>query len=347
AIKNIKIDKMISGDGRKALLLTNPEGWIYPATIFPTVSLDDADGYSVYRNLGLYGATPASYSSTHNQYYVGDGTWWFMTPSGAVTGAWWRLKAVGSAADGGPLYSGDLIPPSDQSPYDFGEAWPENTVGGTNPGPFGSDYWSHFVPDRWGRYALFGNGDTNPIGPGVWDIANHIYSVETFGGSSQHHDWHGFTDYFVASEGRGGFIRSAKYNDPNSMFNVSSSYTRYDGGTSYETLTRPGQSPDGTKVSWHSEFLNGQNMPDVFWSVVYYPYPPTDLGAASAAGSGVALSFLPPKYTNRRWIDPATGKIDEVNGEVLYAREIKQYHVWRSASSTMGWDTVGTVAAEY
>ena len=82
--------------------------------------------------------------------------------------------------------------------------------------------------------------------------------------------------------------------------------------------------------------------------MVYYPYPPTNLDAASASGSGVEISWLPPKYTERRWIDPQTGQIDEENGEVLYAREIKRYHIWRAVAAAGPWQEVGAgIDAEY
>jgi hypothetical protein len=351
--ENIKIEKMISGDGRKLLVMAYDESTLYPTTIFPTAQLDDPDGYPIDRNLGLYGTTPSSYSTFHDQYYAGDGTWYFAMPTGGGPRAWWMLKAVGSAADGGALYDNSDFPVTDPN-YDFGEAWPVQADGGANPDPFGSDYWSHFVPDRWGRYALHSSVDrsySDPLGPGpgVWDIENAEYAVVTFGGGAQHHDWHGFTDWTVSSSGQGvdAKVLAQKYDDKNSQIVVNSAYTRYDGGTDYGTLIRPGQSPDGTKVAWHSEFLNGTNRTDVFWSVVYNPYPATDLEAASATGGGAELGFLPPKYTERGWINPATGQIDEVNGEELYAREIKEYQVWRSTSPTSGWDIAGTVAAEY
>jgi hypothetical protein len=44
----------------------------------------------------------------------------------------------------------------------------------------------------------------------------------------------------------------------------------------------------------------------------------------------VDVKFLPPTYTSRRWCDESTGDIDEQNGEVLYAREVKRYRLWRA-----------------
>ncbi|MEK7218719.1 MAG: hypothetical protein AAB728_04610, partial [Patescibacteria group bacterium] len=352
--ESVRINKMVSSDGRKVLLTDSGDDTMYPTTVFPVGSetVNDADGYATDRDLGLYGGTPDPITGMHNQYYPGDGTWWWMSPSGASPGAWWRLKTIGSAADGGPLYNNADYPVTDPN-YDFGEAWPENTTGGTHRDPFGSDYWSHFVPDMWGRYALHSSVDASPPGPGVWDIVNHRYKVYTFGNGAQHHDWHGFTDWIVSSGGPNDptgraatQVLAANINDPNSQFLVNNAYSRYDGGTAYSSLVRPGQSPDGTKAAWHSEYLNGTDAVDIFWSVVMYPYPPTDLAAAGNGGS-VSLSFLPPTYTDRRWINPQTGEIDEVNGEVLYAREVKRYRLWSSSSPTSGWSMVKDLDASY
>ena len=363
------INKMISADGRK--LIIEEDGRYFPITILAdgSAQLDVPGGYSMDRGFERIGNMDAGpVVNYHDQYMSGLGDWYYAMPSGSSV--WLRVKTLGSGPDGGALYTGDQLLPADQPPYDFGEVWPENYGGPFFPQPISSDYdpdltayWSHFVPDRWGRYALFSNGsDGLPIdrgsyyetvGPGVWDILDHEWVVPSHGGGAQHHDWSGFTDWTVSSSGSNpnGYpsqkIVAQKYDDPYSQIVVNSAYTRYDGGTNYASLIRPGQSPDGTKVSWHSEFLNGADATDIFWSVVYNPYPATDLEAASATGDGVELGFLPPKYTERRWIDPATGKIDEVNGEVLYAREIKEYQVWRSTSPTSGWDIAGTVAADY
>jgi hypothetical protein len=264
------------------------------------------------------------------------------------------------------------------SQHDFGEIWPENhgsvSTGNLNS-PFvhvpvqeynadGSSYWSHFTPDRWNRLALFANaadglpidrgGYYDDIGPGVWDYRNHEYIVPSHGGTGQHFAWNGFTDWNVASIGSiigDGYktqkLAVQKYDDPYSQITLNSLHTRYYNGTAYTTLARPGQSPDGTKASWHGEFLNGQNVTDIFWTVVYYPYPPTDLEAATGSVEEVAVSFLPPTYTDRRWIDPVTGLIDETNGEILYAREIKTYVLWRSANGTTSWSRVATGTATY
>ena len=356
------INKLISADGRK--LIIERSGRLFPISILPdgSAGLDDPDGYSMDRQFGPYGSSDGTpVSNYHDQYIAGLGDWLFVIPSQYAT--WWRIKTTGSALDGGALYTDDLLAPWDTAPWDYGEVWPENHgsvllgnraspwVQGNPHNPDKTAYWSHFVPDRWGRHALFSNaadGLPKGYGPAVWDILDHEYVVPSFGGGAQHHDWHGFTNWTVSSSG-GQYIDqkilAQKYDDPDSQIVVNSAYTRYDGGTIYSSLVRPGQSPDGTKVAWHSEFLNGRNAVDIFWSVVYYPYTPTNLEATST--SGVSISFLPPKYTERRWINPDTGQIDEINGEELYAREIKEYHIWRSTNQSSGWDIVGTVTAEY
>ena len=339
----ICLAKSVSPDGKKLIVFSYPQGTVYPTTVFPAFNIDVAAGYALDRDLGLYGNTPATVTQLHNQFVAGDGTWWFMEPEGS--NAWWILQAVGSAADGGPFCDNSDFPVTDPD-YDFGECIPGSTPGGSHPDPFGCEEWGHLCPDRWGVYALFSNGEVNPIGASIWDIENHEYLVETFGGGDQHNDWNGFTDWFVWTSGTpNDRIYTAKYDNPDSRVEVCYTHMRLYGGTQYFTDTRPGQSPDGTKVAWHSEFLNGQDATDCFWSVVYYPYPPTDL-AASGSGGNIAVSFLPPKYTDRLWENTSTGFVDSVNGEVLYAREIKQYHVWRSSAGTRGWSPVGTVAAE-
>lgn len=358
------INKMVSADGRKIIIEKN--GNYFPISILPdgtaqfdVTGIDVPNGYSMDRDFGPYGDTKdTTYTSYHNQFLPGLGDWIFARPGGEYT--WWRYATNGSAADGGALYTGD------DGNHNFGEVWPENHgdnvppenmyspfVGTTVYQPDKTSYWSHFAPDRWGRHALFTNtADNLPInrggyfeniGPGVWDFIDHHEVVSSHGHGAQHHDWDGFTDWTVSSTNDE--VKAQKYDVSDSQFIVNNAYARYDGGTKYFTLIRPGQSPDGTKVSWTSEFLNAADKTDIFWSVVYNPYPPTDLKAVSA--SSVELRFLPPKYTDRRWINPATGLIDETNGEVLYAREIKEYQVWRSASSSSGWDIAGTVSAVY
>ena len=356
----VKIDKMISGDGRKLLLSSWwREGSIYPVTVYPTPRVDD-DGYSIDRDAAIYGTTHPSPDSVHDRYYSGDGDWYFIMPEGGGNFAWWRFKTLGSASDGGPFCDNSDYPVSDPN-YNFGECWPENATKGSHRDPFGSAYWSHFVPDMWGRYALYTNVSDEAYsrggpGPGVWDIQKHKDSVFTFNGGATHHDWHGFTDWTTSSDCGAGLCIQ-KYNDKNSQRSISSVHKKYNGGGSYTSLPRPGQSPDGTKVAWHSEFLNKGGDVDVYWTVAYNPYPPTNLEAKYSGG--VKIKWLPPKYTERGWpyakSNPAKDSLGwplldgsgrEI-GEPLYARELKRYHIWRSPNGSSDWREVGAVEAKY
>lgn len=357
-----KIDKMISGDGRKILASPNDESTIYPLTVYPIPNLDDPDGYGISRNVAPYGSTFTPYSAAHDRYYAGDGAWYFIMASGGWT-SWWRLMTLGSASDGGALCNNADYPVVDIN-YDFGECWPDNAATAPDPSPLSPNYWSHFVPDRWGRLALHtAQNDDNPAtyGTSVWDMQKHKYIIKSLGANSQHHDWHGFTDWTVSSADTpysNQKLYIQKYNDSNSQIMVNKTYTRYNGGSAYETLPRPAQSPDGTKVAWNSEFFNGgSNNVDIFWSVAYYPYPPTDLSATY--NNGVMIKWFPPKYTERGWPyvssnpqkDSLGWPLLDANGneigEPLYAREIKKYHIWRSSSQTGPWQEVGSTNADY
>ncbi len=365
----VKLDKMISADGRKLLISSYDESWVYPTTTVPTPAIDVPAGYSIDREPGIYGTTPTEYATAHDRYYAGDGSWYFIMPIGSTHRAWWRMSSVGSAADGGAFCDNTDFPVTDPA-YDFGECWPVNADSGDNPDPFGSGYWSHFVPDRWGRHALHSCcclevcwADPG-IGPGVWDIQNQAYTVPTYGGGASHHDWKGFSDWTVSSGSTGDpidqVIYTQKYDEPGSQITVVRTFRGYDGGDQYQIMVRPGQSPDGTKVAWHGEMLNaGSNAADVYWSVTHYPSPPTDLAAESAAGGGASLSWLPPRYTERGWPYAGTSPtLDALGwpvldadgrelGEPLYAREVRRYHVWRSPNGYDSWQEVGEVAADY
>jgi len=384
------LGKYVSGDGRRVIARrytsdTTP-GFLYPTIIFPTsaAAIEVPDGYAEDREFGPYGNTPDPVMRYHDAYYAGDGSFYYAMPSGGST--WWRIATTGTATDGGALYTGDLEPPPDSPPYDFGEVWPENhgeVSAGYLESPFAQDnpydparscYWSHFVPDRWGRHSLFSascDGLALGYGPAVWDVRNHAWVVPSFGGGAQHHDWHGFTDWTVFSRGAEDDIYledriyTQKYDDDASQETVVHTHTLYNqdgvyGGaeSQYDAIPRPAQSPDGTKVAYHSTFLNPDDFhPDVYWAVTFYPFPPTVLSATYEGG--VNVEWLPPMYTDRGWPyarpDPATdsfgwplldGDGREI-GEPLYAREIKSYHVWRSPTGDSGWQEVGVVDARY
>ncbi|MCB4756106.1 MAG: hypothetical protein LHV69_03585 [Elusimicrobia bacterium] len=345
----------ISPDGKRVMVrdrAASPYN-LLPTTVFPegTAHRDAANGYSYYRGPGMsaYQDTPSTFNYAHADTYrlIGpNGHRWFTVVSGSH--CHWYLNTVGSAPDGGPLYTdgtGEIVPAS-----------------GCTPNPFIIPYMSHNAPDNWGQYSVFSSVDANPIGPGVWDLENNVWVVRTFGGGASHHDWHGFTDWTASSRGTGGdggcqaegYVNNDRYiadrlyaqifNQANSQITVAYTHTLFnDNGCysgQYNGLTRPGQSPDGTKIAFTSTFLNPKtgttdSQSDIFWAVAMYPFPPTSLEVA--ANNGVEIRWLPAKYTDRTW----------TNGEELFAREIKQYHLWRAPSAQGPWDVVQTISAEY
>lgn len=284
---------------------------------------------------------------------------------------WFLQKVTGSADDGGPKWTGDNAGNFGEiRPIDQAVTKPHNlTVPGCSPtntngvNPDVTTYWSHFHPDRWGRFAVFTNngnnqGGTNYNGDGVWDYRASRWSPGYVSNNDNpvHRSWIGFTDWFasVSSDVQKPptFVMLQRYDDKGSHRNVCESHAFAAGDVSkenypYYTLSRPSQSPDGTKVAFHSSLLqSSDNYSDAYWAVAYHPYPPTNL-SADPSPVGARISFLPPKYTNRRWINPGTGKIDEEHGEVLYAREVRRYHVWRASSDSGPWELIGTVDAAY
>ncbi len=98
-------------------------------------------------------------------------------------------------------------------------------------------------------------------------------------------------------------------------------------------------------------------MPDLYWAVAYYPYPPTDIEAS--INNGIEISWITPKYTERGWPFassncskdsygwPLLDNNGREVGEPLYAREIKKYHIWRSPDGLSAWEEIGAVDAEY
>jgi len=236
------------------------------------------------RNLDTYwGETETIWNGFHAVGWftgVGDKLWYhFQVPTGAAK---WRMKMTGSGTDGGPSHVQDRVPP-----YSWGgELEPVNTFHYSlndtdpwcNPGdgvdpPDGTDcpaYFSHPARDRWGRFVVYSRSTLlagDPIGSSIWDIENHVQIVKTYGGLAQHHCWMAWSDWSVSSRGYDrdlGYLNdriyAQNYHDFETQVTLCYTHTRYndDGvvGGDYEALVRPTQSPDGTKVAWHSTFLN-------------------------------------------------------------------------------------------
>ena len=220
-----------------------------------------------------------------------------------------------------------------------------------------TSYWSHFMPDRWGRMAIFSNtaDDIPPngeYGTGIWDITNHQWVTPTFESGAQHHNWNAFSDWSVSAAGPiSNDVRTELwaqiYNDTASHKRLADLHSRTYGGDSYDTDVRPGEDPDGLLASFHSDFMGGlQDKCDIFDVVINNPEPPDSIHAFDTL-DGVGISWIPPRYTDRRWVVPGTDSINETTGRVLYARTVKKYNLWRTADTTGNWTLVKSIDAEY
>jgi len=337
-----KLSKTISGDGKKILLrdsyVSSGPHYLYPCTIYPeNVAGCDWDGYSMDRGQGSgYDVMGESYYREHGGalFMSGNdkmGYYTYLMPSG--TSAWWRMTLTGNATDGGPLFSNNgvsgevMIMSTKEAVF---PPWPEH------------HYWSHVSPDWWGNKVVFSNMEDDER-PGIahMDAATHEYDSRSFLNDYgvQHNDWHGFTDYSVSSytsytnnDGLGQRITAQRFND-NTLSDIQTvcfTHTRENGGTAYSTLPRPFISPDGTKVAWSSEFLNGTaNINDIYWCVIEYPKPPINL-TAETDGSLIRLSWVRPSYTTRGWPDENTDAPPK-------SKEIMGYHIWVSDTGNGNW----------
>lgn len=361
----------LSQDGKKVFasqFWTAGSYTTYPATIYPdgSAGIDVAGGYprNISHDGNYWGDTPSSLASFHSarvDLLLGpDGKYWYyFMPSGSHT--IWKAQLTGTATSGGP----DHIIDHD-APYDFGEVWPMNAqYTGNNPYP-STHYWSHYAPDRWGKYMLYSDVDASPISPGVEDMASHSIYANAYGtGGVQHSDWHGWTDWFANTYGGSvnysdDRISTSQFDDSNSTAIVAYAHTLYNNsgsyaGSSYEysSLPRPGQSPDGTKIAYHSTFLNSKvgsydDKPDIYYAVAYYPYPP-EIKQAVKNGSNVRLTWdfnqgtfgnpnraNPRTYSSRGWPDEATDLPPA-------PREIDKFRVWNSINGN-DWSPVGTAS---
>ncbi len=346
------LPKAISGDGVKVLATEWSEDNVYPATIYPTAAIDDPDGYTIDRpHDGTYwGNTPDTITGWHDQQLVmldsgSKDYWMYFLPSGCNTR--WRFQINGSHSDGGSNHTVDH-----STPYDFGETIPMNMVGfGNNAWP-GTEYWSHATAGRWGRYVVYSSVDVSPVSPGVEDTTTHTVVEHQFNtNGTQHHDWGAFSDRFVSTLGggqAGSYLNdrlfSIDYTDATSAVTVAYTHNLFNnGGTylgsayEYGALSRPAQSPDGTKISFHSTFLVQKteaydDKPGIFWAVAHWPHPP-ELMATTATGGTVSvrvdwrLSTTPRGYTQRGWPNDTTDQPPP-------PREVSQFRLWRCGDSS-------------
>lgn len=358
----------VSPDGKKAVV---SEGYkstqynIYPVTLYPSDSKAvDTIGYSqnIFHDGTYWGDTPTvinKYHSDQAQLALIGGVYRFIAmPSGSSTQ--WLFDLVGSGTNGAPVHTVDHTPP-----YDFGEAGPLNVAGGNNPYP-ANHYASHAALDRWGKYLIYSDGEK--LSPGALDVVNKVIYKNTYGETSQHHAYTAWSDFFVAARGPVSATNDyttdklfiAKYNVDNSYQDVCYPHTlynnayKYNGATyEYGSLPRPTQSPDGTKISFHSTFLNAKvgtydNAPDIYWAVAYYPYPP-EIKSATKNFGNVRLTWdfnqgsvttpnrtNPRTYTTRGWPNESSDRPPS-------PREIDKFRLWVS-SDNITWAPLGTTA---
>ncbi len=359
--------KLISADGKMLIAIRTDitKGWEHyqhyfiPSTIYPDADAKALlkDGYIINRDFGDY-CPPYAGGHFHDCYLLGDGSWFYAIERSI---GFWRMKTLGSAPDGGPKFT-----PDDGS-HKFGEIIPEyvRKLGKIND-PWGDNaqYPGHPAFDRWGKLVNIANYETHDakgewtMGCSVYDYINHRPLVDnwlpqTLGCS--HCDWSAYADWCVVSveEARNdpklaaqfgvARIECFPYDKAGGNFVVCYTHNFAHGfkgvAASYDNYIRPAQSPDGTKVAWHSDFLNGESKPDCYWAVCYYPHPPTGLKAVAAGDGGVRIIWESPAYTKRGYPSDKDAPPP--------AREIRAYHIWRAKADKGPWEEVGAVKAEY
>ena len=276
----------------------------------------------------------------HDEMFTGNasiGYWIYLLHTAAD---WWRMRPWGTDSNA-PNHTIDH-----SSPYDWWEGTSAqkeiqcvNGNAGTLP-DFVDDYWSHGVVDRWGTHVSFSDTDASPVSPGVFDVENSTQTgLFTTPGGTQYHAWTGWTDYTANSCGSPAVnVCIVKYNSTNNADHAIIAYLH--SATSNE-FTKPGQSPDGTKIAMRSDWLNsGSGIGDLFIAIAYYPHPPQI--TSCTASSGIAtiqfdwrLATTPRGYTERGWPD-------ENADDPPPPREIEKFRLWRSTDKTT-WVPIKTV----
>lgn len=356
--RRIFLKKGMAGDGSKLQFWDLNNFRIFVADL-GTGTLDTGNtGYSGSFNWDTYwGDTVSPNTSWHDNYVAGaagaeNGIWNYHMGSGTHT--WWRNRLTGTGADSAPTHTQDRT-----APYLWGgelEVVNASTEFGTNdPLNYAVDYTSHFTMDRWGKYGIHSKSDNSPYGTSLFDVGAKDYwnAAKAFSGGMQwvqHHSWDAWSDWSASSGGPDLPLDYTKYailiqnfNDPTSQTVIAHTHNYYNGTPAspvYQSVPRPTQSPDGTKVAFSSTFL----MPtdddvQIFWTVAYNPYPPF-ISALSATGGVVTitadwdLAGTPRGYTTRGWPNEATDLPPP-------PREISKFRLWRSINGTT-WTAVKT-----
>lgn len=360
------LKKGMAADGTKLLFQDFGGPTVWAADL--TTGTLDTDGAGYERPLPYdpyWGDLVGTENNWHDNYVAGaagaeNGIWNYALPvtSGDATRyTWWRHRLSGTGTNGEPVHTQDHA-----APYLWGgELEPiGGTVSGNDPFSPKADYFSHLAIDRWGKYGIHSKADNLPGGTSLitlgtadyWNVAKVFTGAgfNTGGNNTQHHDWDAWSDWSVSTGSASTFndyrnhaVAIQNWTDPTSQVAIAYPRTFTSTGgtfTDYNALPRPTQSPDGTKVMFHSDFLNtAVTDQQLYWTVAYNPYPPF-ISAASATGGVVTitadwdLAGTPRGYTTRGWPNETTDLPPP-------PREINKFRLWRSTDGT-AWTAVKT-----
>jgi len=297
----------------------------------------------------------------HDEGIVGNsahGYVMYFMPSGASV--WWRIHLWGSDGNA-PNHVQDHTSSGAPGYYswwnDDGLGWDcptaqadkEVQVVGDEYGQSQGNYpafttdarLSHSAFDRWGTHVVYSDVEASPIGPACLDIGSYTrVGYNSNPGGNQYSSYTGWSDYFVSAAGAPAAVMVAtKYNSTTAAdhITVGESHTSTTGD-----FQNPGQSPDGTKMVFRTDWLQPTSgNADLLVGVVYYPYPP-EITQCSATGGTVTTRFdwrldqaNPRGYTTRGWPD-------EDDDDPPPPREIEKFRLWRSSDKST-WVPIGTV----
>lgn len=289
------------------------------------------------------------------------GALWALGPSGddiviqySTGGNFWQLAKNGHHTDGGPAWE-------DWDGDSFGVNEDIKIISdgtGTPDNPYGNAYWGHPAFDKWGTKAIVGDySDTNKGTRIVERSSNwnaktgHVANAGAY--DNGHHNWAAWSDWVVANETGGDLIFTNIYSASDSNPVAIADVKRPPMSVQYPALPRPVQSPDGTKVAFHTVMFHsdydGDDDDDDYISVAvavaYYPHPPEITSVTNNSGTyTVRFDWRTDQTTSRGYTQ--RGWPDEAVDDPPPPRETKLFRLWRSANGSTEWEPVGTVDAD-